>query len=160
MKLADLLSVGALTGVVGMLTGVYGAIRAHRADRKVENYRRGDRRLELRRLRNDTEVAAESLIALLPRALESRQSALHRRGILKSSITEAFEAAYKNDLAAATRLARSVPRRAETFDSLSPNELDERIVGLDHTCSEIAALAKKYRVSMEEDARWRPDESR
>lgn len=154
MELSTLLSVGGVTGVVGMLTGVVGAVLGYRADRKVESFRRGDRRLELRRLRNGAEVAAGSLLALMAKSLESRRSVLHKRGLLKSSILEDFETGYGIDLAAATQLARSIPNPTESFDSLSPHELDESIVEIDLNTSRIADLAKRYREHLEEDAKW------
>lgn len=149
--------VGTITGITGALTGIAGLVMGWIAYRRSNQIQTADRRLELNKLRNSAHVAAVGLVDLLPQALRSRRAVLNARGVLHSSMMKQFEQQHQTDSERAKELAAQVPSTDESFDSLSVEEIEAKIVQLHRTKEWIDELVRTYSDHMVDDDRSRSE---
>ena len=122
------------------------------AYRRSNEIKKSDRRLDLKKLRNDVHFAAKGLHELLPKALLFRKQALNARGLLHSSIMEDYEAEHTKDLIRAKELWSQIPPEDSDYDSMTLKQLEQELVQLDRIKIEIDELLAKYQDSMQQDS--------
>ena len=149
--------IGTVTGIIGTLTGIAGLIMGWIAYRRSNQIQTVERRLELNKLRNSANVAVVGLVDMLPQAVQSRRAVLNARGVLHSSMMRQFEEQHQRDLERAKDLAAQVPSADESFDSLSVEEIEAKIVQLHRTKEWIDELMRTYSDHLADDDKWRAE---
>ena len=144
--------VAIVTGIIGAFAGIAGSIMGYIAYRRSNEIKRSDRRLDLKKLRNDVHFAAKGLNDLLPKALLSRQQVVHARGLLGSSIIEVFKVDHTTDLNRSRELSVQIPPEDIDYDSMPLRQLEEELVRIDRIKTEIDELLAKYQDSIQQDS--------
>ena len=140
-----------VAGIIGAIAGIAGSIMGYIAYRRSNEIKKSDRRLDLRRLRNDTHIAGTELLDLLSKALKSRKAILSARGLFQSGIMQRYASEHTRDLKRAKELSKQTPPEDVNYDSMSLQELEHEQVRLDGIKGEIDFLISRYRDSINQD---------
>ncbi|MCO2636803.1 hypothetical protein FA314_32500 [Pseudomonas aeruginosa] len=140
--------IGAATGVVGMVAGIYSLIRTH----KIKSL---DLRLELRTIVADVHVALATARGLLTLGDRSRQRVLAARGLGGSGAMVAWRQAVEGDQAELDRLAAAARSEDANFTALSHERLEAEVVAARKARARLAELIEKYRAAYAEDDEMR-----
>ncbi len=151
MELINSSNLALLTGFVGTLTGISGSIMGFIAYRRSNFHKLSDRRVEVYKLRNNTETACSALLELISKALASRRWTFNNHGALNSSMYQLYEKENSKDSSRAKELLSVVPTDDSIYDQMQLLELEREIVNLDKIKVEVDSLASKYQESIKED---------
>src|SRR5450631_1535666 len=114
----------ATTGVVGMLTGVAGAVMGYVGYRRSVKVKALDLRLELKKAENELRYTASALPKLLEYAKQSHERVSAAIGLYKSGAMQAWHSEWDNDLALVASLLPRVPAADADYSKLSDPELE------------------------------------
>lgn len=140
----------AVTGAVGMITGITGAVVSVKNYRRVSNIKALDLRLELRKLTSETSTNVRSLPELIEHARRSRVNVAAALGTARTGAMEVWKGQCEADLQAAQELQHALPKAAE-YGALQHDDLEDRIVEVDLLNGKAKALAAKYRAELAKD---------
>ena len=149
--------IGAITGIIGAIAGISGSIMGYIAYRRSGELKKSDRRLDLQKTTNDTQLAGTHLLEILESALVSRRTLFSLAGGSRSGALELYETQNEADSERATELVQQIATLAEEsdYDSMSLKQLEQGLALVERINGEIHNLIRRYKESMEEDERAR-----
>lgn len=148
--------VGVVTGVTGMLTGVAGMVISIANYRRVSRMKALDLRVELRTLSNAARATLDGLPDLIGRAEESRSRALTPLGGGPGSGAHAmWKNACTADREAVEGLRAQLPEQGEDFPTLSPVELESKLVDMRGLNAKVIGLRDRYDNALAADDKTR-----
>lgn len=147
--------VGAVTGIVGCLTGMAGAVMGYISYRRVSALKALDLRLELRRSEVDAQQASQELVALIAKANASRVAVAAAKGMLNDSAMDAWKQQVKQDREQASRLRDNFPSPLPAYTGLSHARLEARLIEVHALSRTIQGLMNWYRSELAADDRDR-----
>lgn len=136
-------------GAVGTIAGLYGAIVAHSAHRKVTALKRLDLRLELRKSANQLQQKTRGLQDLMPLARKSRERVTAMTG--QSGALAGWMESFGKDEERLQVLAGKVLPEDKDYAPLETDTLESLLVEVHRLLDETQVLADKYRDSLRED---------
>src|SRR5258708_7274811 len=140
---ADWLSyTGAITGVVGMCTGIAGAVMGYVRYRRSGKMKALDLRLELRKSTADFRMASKDLLALMEHAKDSRRAVSAATG--QSGAFQKWIEDWENDFEDALALEGDLPPVDSDYAKAKHGELETRLVEVHTLGSRCARLRDKY----------------
>jgi len=110
--------------IVGMITGVFGAVLSVIAYRKSNALKKLDLRLELRKSINKAQSDIASLEELMKSADKSRSAILSAIGMLKSGSSMKWNTQITTDRALLPSIKEKIPNPETNYDSFSEKELE------------------------------------
>lgn len=137
--------IGATTGIVGMLTGVYGAVMGHIGYRRSNQNKALDMRLALRKDLGEAHLLITDLRALMTSALDSRKAVLAAKGLASSGAMIAWERTVDVDRKTVEGLAAAIRGEDDHLGTLSANQLESEIVAAHKIKTSLSRLVDKYR---------------
>ena len=143
------------TSYVGMVTGVLGAVLGILGYRKANEIKSLDLRLEYRRAINDCKSAMSKAEELLPYANQSRERVAAATGNYHSGAMEIWKQQYEQDTNKLKELAGKAPPSDASYESLSPKQLESKLVEIHALQNEIDLIIVKYQSAIEEDDKMR-----
>jgi len=147
--------VGVVTGIVGMITGVTGACLGYLGYRRSGRMKALDLRLELRKAETATRAILEQLPALINRAQASRTSAHVSGGSFGSSNQAAWVQECEKVRADVDGLLKELPATGDDYGTLSPEELESRLVAIDVLQAKAWRIRDKCHGTIVADEKWR-----
>src|SRR6266478_6195595 len=147
--------VGVVTGIVGMITGVTGACLGYLGYRRSGRVKALDLRLELRKTETATRAILEQLPALINRAQASRTSAHVSGGSFGSSNQAAWVQECEKVRADVDGLLKELPATGDDYRTLSPEELESRLVAIDVLQAKASRIRDKCHGTIVADEKWR-----
>ena len=139
------------TSYVGMITGLIGAVLGVMGYRKANEIKSLDLRLESRKAINDCTSAISKAKELLPHANQSRERIAAASGGYRSGAMQIWKQQYEQDSTKLSELANKVPSSEMNYDSLSPKQLESKLVEIHALQNEIDLVIKKYQSAVDED---------
>lgn len=146
---------GVVTGAIGTITGVAGAIMGYISLRHSKQLKALDLRLELRKAGSDLRAAIQDLPALLELAKRSRERVAAATGMLKSGALQQWTNAWEEDLTAVRALKGELPQADADYVNETPQELESKLVAVHAMTSRANRLRDKYRERLAADDRER-----
>ena len=140
--------IGAVTGVVAMIISVI-------SYRRVSAMKSLDLRLEAHRTRNNAHAALDNLVELREDAINSRKAVAAAIGMSFSGAMEKWQNQWDQDKEGIKAFSSAVPGTDVDFDSLSPKDLEARIVALHRTQGSIETMIKRYQADLLSDENQR-----
>ena len=149
--------IGAVTGIIGAITGISGSIMGYIAFRRSGELKKSDRRLDLQKITNESQVAGTDLLEILQSALVSRRTLFSLARATGSGALKQYETQNETDSERATELVQQLEKLAEAsdYDSMSLKQLEQGLVRVERKKGEIHHLIRRYQESVEEDERAR-----
>lgn len=146
------LDIGAVTGIIGAITGPAGCVIGLISYRRSQQIKALDLRLELRQHVSDVRAEVEALPALLDRARASRSTvrAAMGRG-QQSGDNLIWKAELENDLKTVQALACELPDAKETYQRSKPQKLENKLVEVHALAVKVAVLRDKYKTELASD---------
>ncbi|KGX51346.1 kinetochore Spc7 family protein [Burkholderia pseudomallei] len=136
--------IGAVTGAVGMVAGIYSLVRTH----KIKSL---DLRLELRTTVADVHLALATARGLLALGDQSRQRVLAARGQVGSGAMTGWRQSVEQDQAELDKLAAAARSEDADFTALSQEQLESEVVAARKARARLAELIEKYRAAYADD---------
>lgn len=146
--------VGVVTGSIGALTGIAGAVMGWIAYQRSKEMKSLDMRRELRKAVNEAEQNAREATALLPMALKSRERVSAALGLLKSGGLVAWQEQFEQDQAAVQELIGRAPT-ATGLEDLKPEDLEAKLNEAHKFQLELGEIVDRYKASIAEDDKHR-----
>lgn len=147
--------VGAAAGIVGMVTGISGAIMGYVAYRRSNQIKALDLRLALRKDLGEARESITTVRDLMVSAAGSRRATLAARQLGRSGAMDAWEQALEADRAEVTKIAAAIPHEGTDFSAMSEKQLESEIIAAHKLKTSLSTLVEKYRseVAADDDAR-------
>lgn len=146
---------GFLFGVVGAITGCTSVIVSYKNQKKIQQVKSLDLRIELRRTINEIRALLLESDSLLPRAFKSRLAIHAATGKLRSGATANWHTEHKKDLNSLEEIGERFSR-AEKFVNIDSYEtLEQKLDSIDQLKREIVPIVYKYQDSLKEDDKVR-----
>lgn len=143
---------GAVTGAIGTISGVAGAILGFKGYRRANAMKALDLRLELRRTVSDARSSVEALPKLMADANLSRRAMLNARGMSRSGIMTVWEKSYTADLKQVAALNDELPGEAEEYAKMNDHAgLEVRLIRIHSLARRIADMTTKYERELAKD---------
>jgi len=139
------------TGVLGAITGISGAIMGYISYRRSNSVKALDLRLELRRAVSEIDADLSNLGKLMDHANKSRQRVAAATGRAQSGAMVLWDKGFAEDKAKLETLLGKAPSSSESYDSLSPTDLESKLVAAHKLQGEISQLKEKYHASLAAD---------
>ncbi len=136
---------GVVSGGVGTVTGIAGAILGYVAYRRSEALKALDLRLELRKAEKDLRRLIEELPSLLQEARGSRAAVLAALGLSNSGTWEAFRGRWESDVKKAEAMASALPKETNDYRGVAHEVLETRLVDVHDEQRGAEALRDEYR---------------
>lgn len=143
--------VGMATGILGAVTGISGAIMGYISYRRSNSIKALDLRLELRKAVNGIDADLSGLGKLMDYANKSRQRVAAATGKAQSGAMVLWDKEFGEDKAKLESLLGKAPSSSESYDCLSPTELESKLVAAHKLQGEISQLKGKYQASLAAD---------
>ena len=137
--------------VIAMLTGIAGLIMGFVSLRKVNRMKSLDLRLELRKAETAVRASLSNLESNMAEAKLSRERVYAATGRFKSGAMETWHAHHETDRSVALGLLSELPSLVDDCFSLSPEDLESRIVAVHGLQLTIASLNEFYQASLSSD---------
>jgi hypothetical protein len=147
--------VGPAAGVVGMATGIAGMVTSIANYRRVSRMKALDLRLALRDEAGATRETIDGLPELIGRADASRTAVLAPRGAVNSGAHVLWQRERDADLARVETVRAELPSAGETFDTVSPDELESKLVAIRALNRKATGLRDKYKDALAADDKTR-----
>lgn len=136
--------VGMSTGLIGAITGISGAIMGYVSYRRSNSLKSLDLRIELRKAINVAQSNLQQLEKHIVYANKSREAVAAATGRFKSGMMEKWKQEVEADKNAVKLLFQNAPAADETYDDLTPKELELTLVEVHRLQVQIDELRKKY----------------
>lgn len=136
--------IGNITGIAGVVVSGIALIVSIKAYAQVNKMKSLDLRLELEQSFTELDILAAEIEGILDYAFRSHQMVLAATGKNLSGEMKAFELDFAKDQEKLKRLLSTHPKREEAFDSLSPSELERRVVAVHALHTQLKKLKEKY----------------
>ena len=149
--------VGMVSGLIGTITGVAGAIMGYISYRKANSLKSLDLRLELRRAVTDCHEIANSLSPFIDQVDSSRKAVASASGRLRSGIMERWVEDVAADRARVSQLIAALPNVDELFQDLQPEQLESKLVEVHRLKLQVASLKDKYDSALQADDQARKE---
>lgn len=143
--------VGMVTGVIGTLAGITGAVLGIISYRRTSAIKQLDLRLELRKAANKLDSDLRALGDLLPLANKSRERVSAAKGVRNSGAMEAWAKAFSDDSATLTVLLDAAPAYRNEFLRLDLGALESKLTEIHQLQLQADQLDAKYRASLAQD---------
>ncbi|WP_369064596.1 hypothetical protein [Burkholderia gladioli] len=132
-------------GVVGMVTGVFGAIMGYMGYRRSNQIKALDMRVALRKDLAEAWGIIATLRMLMTEANASRQGTLAVRGLGRSGNWVAWEQNLADDRAELEEIAATTRGEDSNFSVLSEGQLETELVTIHKVKATLSTLMEKYR---------------
>ena len=143
---------GAVTGAIGTISGVAGAILGFKGYRRANAVKALDLRLELRKTVSDARSGVEALPELMGEADRSRKAVLNARGMFNSSARTVWEKSYAADLKQVDSLKGEFPSETEDYARMNDHaQLESSLVDMHSLTHRIDELKAKYENELAKD---------
>ena len=143
------------TSYVGMATGILGAVLGFISYRKSNKIKSLVLRLEYRKAINDCTSAISKAEELLPYANKSRERVASATGSFHSGAMQQWKQQYEEDTNKLSELSGKAPSSGAHYDSLSPKQLESRLVDIHALQNEVDVLVNKYQTALDADDKAR-----
>ena len=147
--------VGVVTGIVGTITAIAGAVMGYVSYRRISRLKALDLRLELRTREADIREALGGLPQLLNKANDSRFAVAAAIGTLRTGAMEVWKEQVKADLTAVRELENGLHRSNDNYARLTHRELEDKLVDAHRLLAVVNQYAEKYRAELAADDRER-----
>ena len=147
--------VGMLTGIVGGASGLIGLFVSIWNVRRVSAIKSLDLRLELRRALEDHALQRNGIEEFLDRVFQSHRRVQAVQVGTGGGAARILEEEFTNDKAWLARLLEAAPRARESYQDLSPAQLEEELVAVHRSSGQLKALRDKYNDVLQKDDEWR-----
>jgi hypothetical protein len=144
--------VGFGLSVLGVVSGCLGTVLGWRGYRRAGKMKMLDLRLEARKANTEIRSLVLGLPELLARAKLSREHILAASGRAQSGAMQLCRDEIRDDGERQQRLAQALPADDPDYHDYSPEALEQELVRLHATLSEVKVIASKYE-------RWLADDS-
>lgn len=146
----DYISVAA--GIVGMVTGISGAVMGYIGYRRSNQIKALDMRLALRKDLGEAREAIGTLRQMMSQADGSRKANMAARGVYQSGAMKVWEATLGADRAEVTKIAAAIPREGTDFSAMSEKQLESEIIAAHKIKTSLATFEAKYCGELAADA--------
>ena len=146
---------GAITGVIGTLTGIGGAIMGYISYRRSGQLKALDLRLELRKADHDLRDTVKGLGPLLDRAMKSRRSILAAIGQYNSGAHDQWVSEWEQTQKEVRVLEENLPDLDTDHKDLGASALETNLVTVHATQSKAAQIRDRYSTYLESDDKER-----
>ena len=146
---------GAISGAVGAVTGIGGAVMGYISYRRTEAIKTLDLRLELRRTEADLRREVDDLPKHLAYAKRSRTAVASATGLLRSGAMKKWLEEWDGDLALAEAMVASAPSQSSEYATLDQTALEEKLIKAHAAMSNTRALREKYDAMLATDDKER-----
>ncbi len=143
------------TSYVGMASGLLGAALGFMGYRKSNEIKKLDLRLEYRKAINNCNAAISEAEQLLLYANKSRERVAAATGKFRSGAMEQWKQDYDQDIKSMSELAKKAPSSETSYNSLSPKQLESKLVEIHALQNDIDSIKKKYQTAIDEDNKTR-----
>lgn len=143
--------VGVMSGIVGMLTGISGAVMGYIAYRRSNQIKALDMRLALRKDLEEVREAVTTLRELMSSAEGSRRATLAARGLYKSGNMVVWERTLEADRAEVAKITAAILSEGTDFAALSEAQLETELVAVHKIKTGLSKLVEKYRGELAAD---------
>lgn len=146
-----LVYLGAITGVIGTVSGVAGAFFAFKALHRTGELKELDLRLELRRTEATLQAEIRSLGPLLETAKQSRKRLAAAQGNYHSGATAHWLSDWSTDQAEANALLADASVLDIDCSQFTQAQLESRLIAVHRLRNEVLRLSMKYHDSIAND---------
>ncbi|PLZ01972.1 hypothetical protein CY652_13155 [Burkholderia sp. WAC0059] len=140
-----------MSGIVGMLTGISGAVMGYIAYRRSNQIKALDMRLALRKDLEEVREAVTTFRELMSSAEGSRRATLAARGLYKSGNMVVWERTLEADRAEVAKIAAAILSEGTDFAALSEAQLETELVAVHKIKTSLSKLVEKYRGELAAD---------
>jgi hypothetical protein len=147
--------VGAVTGIVGMITGLAGARLGYLGYRRSGQMKALELRIELKKAENAAREILDQLPVLIDRAQASRTSVFVAAGAFGSGNMVAWVKECEKDRIEVAALLKDLPVAGDDNRTLSPDELESRLVSIDALKGKALRIRDKCQGTMAADEKSR-----
>ena len=144
-----------VTGIIGAVTGISGAIMGYVSYRKSNEIKSLDLRLELRKSINNFNSSLSQAEELLPYANKSRERVASATGKLRSGAMQVWKDQYENDLSALNYFSEKSKILNKEYETFSPKDLEAELVNLHKLQNQLNELKNKYDNAVKDDDKER-----
>ncbi|MFP6558886.1 hypothetical protein WJ542_11285 [Paraburkholderia sp. B3] len=144
--------VGAVAGMVGMATGISGAVMGYIGYRRSNQIKALDLRLALRKDLGEARESIGTLRQVMSQADGSRKANMAARGLGRSGAMVVWEQTLEADRAEVTKIAAAIPREGTDFSAMSEKQLESEIIAAHKIKTSLSTLVEKYRGELAADA--------
>ena len=159
--------VGAITGIVGTITGLAAFVLSYINNRRSQQSKALDLRLPLRKQVSDVRALIDALPDLLERSRDSRITMFAHMGWgpkgppgeeqSPSIAAETWMAGWNSDFQAAKDLVRQLPDANETYQRWKHQDLETKLVKVHDVERRATGLRDKYQAELAADDKLRDD---
>jgi hypothetical protein len=155
MSIPAWLNLGVVTGIIGSVAGIAGAVMGFVSYRRVSRMKALDLRLEVRKLKADCAGELRELPDLMTKANDSRMAVAAAAGWLNSGAIQVWKDQLKQDQASVQALDAGPDLSAAEYRKVTQTQLEERLVELHGLHREIRRYIEKYRAALAADDKER-----
>ena len=143
---------GAVTGAIGTISGVAGAVLGFKGYWRATAVKALDLRLELRKAVSDARSGVEALPRLMGEVNLSRRAVLNARGMFRSGEMTVWEKSYAADQEQVDSLNDELPGEAEDHAKMNDHaQLEPSLVHIHSLTRRIDELKTKYENELAKD---------
>ncbi|MEK6422291.1 MAG: hypothetical protein V4801_22115 [Burkholderia gladioli] len=143
--------VGAVGGVVGMATGIFGAVMGYIGYRRSNQIKALDMRVALRKDLAEAREVFSRLPELMTHADRSRRATLAARGLGGSGAWLAWERMLEADRAELGQIGVTIRSENADFSVLSPEQLEAELIATHKFKAIFSTLQQRYQGEIEQD---------
>jgi hypothetical protein len=143
--------VGVTAGIVGMVTGISGAVMGYVGYRRSNQIKALDMRLALRKDLSEARESVTTLRELMASAAGSRRATLAARGLYRSGNMVVWEQALEADRVEVEKIAAAIQSEGTDFAALSETQLETDLVAAHKIKTSLTTFIKKYRGELAAD---------
>ena len=143
--------VGMATGIVGAITGISGAIMGYVSYRRSNSLNSLDLRIELSKAVNVAQSGLQQLEKSIEYANKSREAIASATGMFKSGMMEKWKQELEADKNALKQLFQNAPVADNSYDNLTPKELESTLVEVHRLQVQMDVLRNKYDAAVRAD---------
>jgi hypothetical protein len=140
-----------VTGTIGAITGVVALLVSIKNYARVSAMKALDLRLELSRAFDNLDIVLSGIEGYLDYVHKSHLAVFSATGRLRSGEMESFEKDFESDVSRLRGLLGSQPRRAESYSSHTPSELESILASVHAFHVQVSALRGKYQRVLDSD---------
>ena len=134
-----------------MIKGIAGVMMGLISQKKINNMKALDLRLELKKSEADYYSKISKIKKLLEEANKSRQSVASATGKLKSGMMKEWKKDFALDKESLASLSDTFPYKKQNYDRLVPNELESKLIEIHKLQNNLRQLEDKYIATIQSD---------
>lgn len=142
--------IGTVASGVGVLIAIYSAVRSNQANKRVDQIKALDLRLDLRKTLGDTHESLATLRGLIAEAETSRPAVLSMQGNLGGAL-DGFNRMVAADRTRLEAIVTPLPSEDTDYSSYTPEQLEAEIVTVHRIAASLATMKDQYRAHLAQD---------